>query len=197
MAAGVRAPERERLRGVGISSDLSALCAREPAAPCLHSSRPNGAARHGPRGRAQWHESYKSSEVFPEKRRERDGAKPRSVSEQDPRGRSSQPAVQHERLLLQAEGAGAQHPAEQAREQNGDPAACHRLHPGSADRPRLPLRDEHSPSPPTRPGLVQNTSHHHQHRHQDPVLTDAGLSVRLDHRGQSDTLPLKRCLLKT
>lgn len=29
MAAGVRAPER----GVGIGSDLSALCAREPAAP--------------------------------------------------------------------------------------------------------------------------------------------------------------------
>lgn len=33
MAAGVRAPERERLRGVGISLDLSALCAHETAAP--------------------------------------------------------------------------------------------------------------------------------------------------------------------
>ncbi|KAF4083955.1 hypothetical protein AMELA_G00123330 [Ameiurus melas] len=63
--------------------------------------------------------------------------------------------------------------------------------------PSIPQNKHHSPSPPTRPGLVQNTAHHHQHRHQHPVLTDTGVSVRLDHRGQSDTLSLTRCLLKT
>ncbi|KAF7704301.1 hypothetical protein HF521_021373 [Silurus meridionalis] len=64
--------------------------------------------------------------------------------------------------------------------------------------PSIPQnKHQRAPSSPSRPGLFQDTAHHHQHRHQDLVLTDAGVSVRLDHRGQSDTLPLTRCLLKT
>lgn len=42
--------------------------------------------------------------------------------------------VRHERLLLQAEGAGAEHPAEQVSQPGGDPAARHRLHLRPADR---------------------------------------------------------------
>ncbi|KAL6477952.1 hypothetical protein MHYP_G00137870 [Metynnis hypsauchen] len=111
-----------------------------------------------------------------------------------PRGRPAQPAVQHERLLLEAEGAGAQHPAEQEREQDGDPAARHRLHPGPADRARLALRHE-QPAARTRHG--QEPADHPQHGHQHPLPTDAGVSVRFDHRGQQDALPLIRCLVKT
>lgn len=42
--------------------------------------------------------------------------------------------MRHERLLLPAEGAGPEHPAEQVGQPGGDPAARHRLHLRPADR---------------------------------------------------------------
>ena len=42
--------------------------------------------------------------------------------------------VRYERLLLQAEGAGTEHPAEQVGQPGGDPATRYRLHLRPADR---------------------------------------------------------------
>ena len=49
-------------------------------------------------------------------------------------GGAGERAVRHERLLLKAEGAGAEHPAGRGGEPGGDPAARHRLHLRPADR---------------------------------------------------------------
>lgn len=106
------------------------------------------------------------------------GAQPGHLPQQNPGGRPHELAVQHERLLLQAEGAGAQHPAEQEGQQDGNPAARHRLHPGPADR--LGLAPQHrQPAPPaagTEPGL-QDPADHPQHRHQHPLPTGKALPL--------------------
>lgn len=51
------------------------------------------------------------------------------------RGRAGERPVRHQRLLLQAEGAGPEHPAEPDRQSGGDPAARHRLHLRPGDGP--------------------------------------------------------------
>ncbi|KAL1258244.1 hypothetical protein QQF64_011488 [Cirrhinus molitorella] len=62
--------------------------------------------------------------------------------------------------------------------------------------PSIP-QNKNPASPESRAGDIQNTPDNTQHRHQHPLITDTRVSIRLDHRGQQDTLPLIRCLVKT
>lgn len=62
------------------------------------------------------------------------------------RGVAGRPG-RHERLLLETEGAGTEHPAEQIRQPDGDPAARHRLYFRSPDRPGRTDRPGHAEGP--------------------------------------------------
>lgn len=118
------------------------------------------------------HEGFQPRAIRPEKQPV-GGAQPGNIPEQNPRGRSDEFAVQHERLLLQAEGAGAQHPAEQEGEQDGNPAARYRLHPGPAARLGHAPQHRQPPSPAAgaKPRGLQNSADHLKHRHQRLVVT--------------------------